>query len=241
MEELDLIFGPNSNLNEIYKREPGRVLVAHLEPIFQRMGIPEDQIKLLSTKIANYCRKLYMMHLAGEKTLLWEQEFISTQNREMPVLIWEDEIEMLYHLEAMILFGRSALDIGAYVFTRLLLPPIGQKRIDSFNDFSKNILKSNDEYSELKVALQALENNEESWYRLLCGITKGRSLRDKIAHQTVIHIDYRETRPYSEKEYCHVILGKYQGVPLEKFITDLSSGVMNFCLLSEDVIVKKYS
>jgi len=165
------------------------------------------------------------------------------QNQEFPALIWEEEIELLYHLEAMILFARSALDLGAYVFSSFLPSSISQPSVDSFNEFSKRILKTvDDSISELRDALRELEDDDESWYRLLCGTSKGRSLRDKIAHQTIVHIDYRPIRPNSDKEVCHVIMGSYwHAVSLPDFVDRLCSGVVGFCLTAEDLIARQYS
>lgn len=242
MRELDLIYGPECEIGAFYGREPGRALEPGIESIMQKAGVAADRQQIVTTKLYNYCRKLYMMHAAGRKTIQAEASFILGQNREFPALIWEEEIELLYHLEAMILFARSALDLGACVFSSFLSSSISQPSVDSFNDFSKRILKTaDDSISELRDALRELEDDEDSWYRLLCGTSKGRSLRDKIAHQTIVHIDYRPIRPNSDKEFCHVIMDNYwHAVPLPDFVDRLCSGVVGFCLIAEDLIVRQY-
>lgn len=140
------------------------------------------------------------------------------------MLIWDDEIELLYHLEAMILFGRSALDIVAYVFSTFLLG----KRTDSFNKLCQSLMKaSNSSLLELKEAIKSKESVEASWLNILRGGEKGRSVRDKIAHQTIANIEYREVKPTSEKEYCHVVV-KDKAIPLERFIEEVTEGVIDF-------------
>lgn len=238
MSELDLIYGPNCCIAESYGKEPFRKLFAKLEGLQDKKVINDMQYQILCKKLLNSCRKLYMTHGAGVSAIKTEEEFMTTQNREFPTLIWEDEIKILYHLEAMVLFARSALDLGAYIFSNLLIKPYGTIRKDSFNDFSKTILKNDDELLDpIKNLLIEMQTLEISWYRLLCGSEKGRALRDKLVHQTIISIDYMKVDDKSDKEYCHVIVNDIP-IPLELFMAGICSGVYEIFFLAEDVILK---
>ncbi len=241
---LDLIYGPDSEIACHYGREPGRALESRLEAIYAAVASSEQQRGIVHAKIPNYCKKLYMMHLAGKKTLEREEQFIVTQFRESPALIWEDEIEILYHLESMIVLGRSALDIAAYIFGIVLLSPLGKTRVDSFHNFAKRLLTQSDaSLTKLRGILECADQDEQSWYRILVGTMKGRSLRDQIIHQTIVGIDYFETSPNSEREYCHVVIGRnpiLTKVPLAEFVNGLRRGVINFILRAEDAIVERH-
>ena len=201
----------------------------------------ELERRALQTKLFNYCRKLCMFHFAGNKTINWEREFISTQDRSSPVLIWKDETELLYHLEAMLLFGRSALDIFAYILAKTLFHPLGQKRIDSFNKFSKELIQSDcNELVDLKNFILESQEKATNWHQLLCGV-KGRALRDKVAHQTIARIEYIETNPNSEKESCHIVVSDSSAVPLAEFVESLTGGVFQFCFIAEDAVSHRIS
>ena len=234
---LDLIYEPGSTFVKRYGREPGREISRYFVDLIDKNKIDEKKEALLYSKIENCCRKICMMDYAGIEAINTERDFILTQNRECPCLIWEDEIKMLYHLEAMILFGRAALDIAAYFFSSFLIKPYGETRFDSFNKLSKHILGSNDKnLLKLKELLERLGEDELSTYRLLCGCERGRSLRDIVAHQTIIRIEYLETKEKSEKEYCHIIINK-QPIPLESFIYSICSEVIDIFSTIEDLII----
>jgi hypothetical protein len=234
---LDLIYGPVADIKERYGREPGREIMNFFVNLVEQNKMDKEKEELLYSKVENYSRKLCMMDFAGEQAIVAERDFISTQNRECPSLIWEDEIKILYHLESMILFGRSALDIASYFFSSFLIKPYGKKRLDSFNKLSKYIEKSNDEsLLKLKQLLKDLGQDDFSTYRLLCGSERGRSLRDTIAHQTIIRIEYLETKENSEKEYCHVIIN-HVPIPLKLFISKICLEVMYIFFTIEDLII----
>lgn len=234
---LDLVYGPNSTIKEKYGREPGHEIINFFVNLVEQNQINNKEEELLHSKIQNYSRKSCMMDYAGVQALEAERAFISTQNRSFPCLIWEDEIKILYHLESMILFGRSSLDIAAYLFSSFLIKPYGTVCFDSFNKLSKYIGKSNDEnLCKLKAFLNDLGKDEFSTYRLLCGSERGRALRDAIAHQTIIRIDYLETKENSDKEYCHIIINKLP-IPLELFITKICFEVMYILFVIEDLII----
>jgi len=240
MSKLDLIYGPDCILSQFYGKEPLRTLYEKFDDIFENKILNEEKLESIDNKILNTCRKLYMFHMAGLMSLKTEKEISIKQNRECIFLIWEDEINLLYNLESMILFSRSALDLGAYIFSILLLEPYGNCRKDSFNDFSKELLKSeNQNLKPLKEKLQELEKDNLSWYRLLCG-TRGRALRDKISHQTILAVDYFKTESSGDKEYCHVVVDK-SVIPIEDFIKNISFGVFEFFFLAEELIIKTWS
>lgn len=234
MNEIDLIYGFNGELIKSYGKEPFRRLFNNFDSLTKNLFDDKD-LSMIKKKILNSCRKLSMLHIAGTASIETEYNFIVTQNRDCPALIWDDEIKLLYHLEAMVLFARSALDLGAYVFSYFLL----NKRYDSFNDFTKSLLKQ-DCFVELKDDLDSLSEIEYSWFRLLCGTAKGRALRDKIAHQTTIKIDYIEVDGKADKEFCHVIVNDIP-VPLDLFVDSIRVGLFKFFLCAEEEIIKQLS
>jgi hypothetical protein len=81
-------------------------------------------------------------------------------------------------------------------------------------------------------------DEKSNWIYVLSSLN-GRSLRDQIAHQTIIKLDYQEISKNSDKVYCHINLnGKL--VLLNEFVENVCSGVINFCLFTEDLIIKKF-
>ncbi len=234
---LEFVYGfDDAPLRSIWPRLPFEEFSTFFDRIIQLLHLDKTQIDIMGAKVENACKKILMMWTAGQKTIDWESEFMSTQNRECPALIWEDEIEFLYHLEAMILFGRSVLDLSAYIFARFLLG----SRMDSFNKFRKAVIKAPDaKVTPLKDILLAEQVNETSWLNILCGIQRGHSVRDKIAHQTIARIAYLPTSSNSEKEYCHVVIYG-NPMPLEQFVGELCGGVIRFCMDAEDMILDKH-
>lgn len=236
----------NINLNLIYDqywdspivppgwvRLPFKNFETHYEDIIKKFQLTDNQICIISAKIENTCKKILMMYYGSQLALECEKDFMSTQNRYMPALIWDYEVKILYHLEAMILFGRSALDISSYVFARLLL----DYRTDSFNGFRKRINRNlESKLLPLKEIISSNQSDVTSWLNIVCSNEQSRSIRDKIAHQTIAQIDYLPTGPESEKEYCHVeINGK--AIPLENFINEVCEGIFQFCISAEDIII----
>jgi hypothetical protein len=145
MDDLDLIYGPDSKIKHIYGFEPGKSIYGLTAEYGQFLKLEEKTINIINNKILNYTKKLLMMHTAFGKAIDQELTFIGTQNREWVSLIWDDEIELLYHTEALILFARSALDIAAYVFSLFAIEPLGSLKNDSFNDFTKKLLATSTE------------------------------------------------------------------------------------------------
>ncbi len=188
----------------------------------------------LESKLYQSCRKLCLMWHASEQALTAEAEFFSVTIQDSPALFGENAIKVHYHLEAMVLFARSALDIGSFLFGWALPDPFPRKRYDSFNDLIKNILRENCRLNISKYFEKA-RDDELSWLSMVAGIDRGRSLRDKIAHQTEFPIDYMELNPPSEKESAIVKLGNGPDsfLPLGDFIERLRSGVIEGYLCVE--------
>ena len=205
----------------------------HYGDIIQKFQLTSNDIKDISTKIENSCKKILMMYYGGQLALECENEFMSTQNRCMPALIWDYEVKMLYHLEAMILFGRSSLDISTYVFAKLLL----KSRKDSFNEFRKSLIRdSESKLLPLKEIISSNQSDVTSWLNIVCSNGESRSVRDKIAHQNIVEIEYLPAYPESEREYCHVCING-KAIQLENFITEVCAGVTHFCMSAEDIII----
>jgi hypothetical protein len=188
----------------------------------------------LESKLNQSCRKLCLMWHASEQALVAEEDFYSVVIKDAPALFGEDAIKVHYHLEAMVLFARSALDIASFLFGWSLPDPFPRKRYDSFNDLIKNILK--EEYRlSISEYFEKARSDELSWLSAIAGIDRGRSLRDKIAHQTEFPIDYKELNPPSEKESAIVRLGNGPDsfLPLGDFIEKLRTGVIEGYLCLE--------
>lgn len=77
----------------------------------------------------------------------------------------------------------------------------------------------------LQQYFNAAGDNPTHTYRLLCGVTRGRSLRDIIIHQTNIRIEYLEYRENSEKEKLFVIIKDTPPIEFDDFLTGLCAGV----------------
>jgi hypothetical protein len=192
--------------------------------------------RLLEAKLWATCRKMTMMWIAGDKAMEAERDFYVPTIQDSPALFGEDAVIVHYHLEALVLFARSALDIASRLFGELLPPPFRRKPFDSFNDLVKAIMSG--EY-RLPVAstFEALRDDPFSWLSFIADVQKGRSLRDKLTHQIGFPIDYMELRPWSEKESAVVMIGKDKYLPLPQFIETLRGGVVNGFMLLEQICV----
>ena len=146
--------------------------------------------KNISSKIETVCRRLLMMLMEKKNVIETELNARLDVNQYLNPLTGVYEIEVLYHIEAMILFARSILDIFTYVAAVFLI----NLRLDSFTKFCKKILKSNDSSLEiLRNEIQTHLKEKFNWINVLSSLS-GRSLRDKIAHQTLIRLEYQEIR-----------------------------------------------
>lgn len=246
--DLDSIYNPDSfsttrerECGHLFKRarKPFQMLASNFDELTDNGGLPLDELhrNILISRIENTCRKILMMSKAGIKTIDCEEEIMLGQDREFPALMWDDEIELLYHIEAMILFARSALDIAAYVFSAFLL----KRRTDSLHEFCKLLMKTSDaNLVDLQKAITSEGSVKTSWLNILRGREKGRSVRDKIAHQTAVRIEYERVKQDWEDLFCHVVV-EDQTIALKKFVDEVNNGVIDFCILAEDVILSYVS
>lgn len=165
----------------------------------------DDEIKgNLHSKALSCQDKISMMHYAYGNALKALHDFEATQNMDIPALYGNDEMEISFYTESMIIFARTALDVIATI----LFQAIFDKRGDSFNKFSKAIKKDiNNNLSVFKAAFSKYENTSMHAYLLLCGSEKGRALRDQLIHQTTVKLQYDEYGN-GEKEQLYIILNK---------------------------------
>ncbi len=187
--------------------------------------------KFLDSKLQHCCRKLVLMCLASERAEEAEREFYNETIKEAPALFGRHAAEIAYHLEAFIFFARSSLDVASALFSDLLF----QKRTDSFNELTKKLLNRSD-YAGALSDLSLLREREDSWFSILCGTTRGRALRDKVAHQTGFPIDYEELTLESEKERAVVRLSNQVSKPLDVFLSEVRSGVIQNFLYFESAV-----
>lgn len=162
-------------------------------------------------------QKLVMIQYAEACYHHAKTDFELTQNMTFPAFYGMGASKILFFVESIVIFARNALDVSASVYSDLLL----SKREDSFNNLSKKILKNNDErFVDLKNSFERWGEDRTSAYRLLCGITHGRALRDIIIHQSVIHLEYFEYKEDSEREKLFLVLKDMDPIYLDDFIKD---------------------
>jgi hypothetical protein len=190
--------------------------------------------KRTGAKIEQSVRKLLMMWTAGEKALDAERDFYSTTIQEAPALYGEHAVEIQYHCEALVFFARSAMDIAAYAFGKLLPPPLSVKRVDSFNDLLKAIVTQGPN-DPLAILIENWRAAEPGWLPLIANLEKGRSLRDQLAHQKGFPIDYQDISLTSEMRSAFVILSGRNAVPLKALVEMLRVGVTEAFRTFEDV------
>lgn len=176
-------------------------------------------------KIEQSIRKMLMMWVAGDKALKAEQEFYETTIQDAPALLGRHAVEVQYHCEAMIFFARSALDLAAYAFAKLLPPPLALKRTDSFNDLLKTIVAS-EEHQALGELVERWRSDEPAWLPLVADVEKGRSLRDQLAHQMGFPINYRDISMETEKRSAVVVIGDNAPIALDALVETLRTGVL---------------
>ena len=236
---LDLIYGYGYNYFE-NKREPFRKIENLLNSEEIELLINEVELLSLKKKVENSCSKLIMAMCAGEKTLSKEFNFIMTQNRECPALFGEDEIEIVFYAESLILFSRASLDILSTFLGKILLEPFMKVRVDSFNKFIKNIYKiENESLTKFKKLFDVENESDFSWLKVLCGSEKGRAVRDQIVHQKNLNVYYSEYIDGSEKEKCFVECLNYR-LPFDFFINHMKESLLNIIYQMEDFIVDEY-
>lgn len=160
-------------------------------------------------------QKLSMMMFAEYNFRKAKAEFEGTQNMEVPALYGMGRTMLLFYFESMVVFARNALDVAAAIYCDLLF----DKREDSFNKFSKQVMKSSDlSLENLKQYLEKNGENMVSAFRLLCGSERGRALRDVIIHQANVRLEYHEYKENSEKEHLFLRLKDMEPVDLDWFV-----------------------
>lgn len=183
----------------------GRRLGACISRAYDDNKIDEEQYERLMGKALICHQKMRMMYYGREQAEEVLHDFEITQNMDVPALFGEERTRLLFYTESMILLARTALDVASYVFSHFIL----NTRKDSFNDFAKTIIKSDrDDISELKDFFEKEGEDNTSAYRLLCGITRGRALRDIVAHQSNVKLEYHEYRENSDKEKLFIVIDK---------------------------------
>ncbi|MFC1855917.1 hypothetical protein ACFL2A_05190 [Thermodesulfobacteriota bacterium] len=195
-------------------------------------SIQSDDNFNVERKLHIACRKLCFMWKARCKAIEAERDFYASTLKESPALFGEDAIEVQYPLEACVLFARSAMDVASTIFGFSLPDPFNRKRYDSFNSLVKKCTKDTCELS-ISNNLRELRDNEKSWLSFIADTGKGRSIRDKIAHQTEFPIGYEELRESSEKEYAVVYVSNRSYMALNEFLDELCIGVINGFLMFE--------
>lgn len=116
------------------------------------------------------------------------------------------------------------MDVASTAFGWTLPDPFRRKRYDSFNRLVKDITRL--PFYELASIFQELRGDESSWLSIIAGAERGRSLRDKLAHQTEFPIDYTELNTNAEKRLAVVRVGD-KTIPLKEFINSLCVGVVD--------------
>jgi len=234
--DLNFYFGENDAFDFEMERLPFSKIYFYLSKIAEKENIDASTRGNLYLKVENASRRLLMMLIAKKNTLDSEFSARVEVGQYFDPLIGLYEIDVLYHIEAMILFARSILDIFAYVSAYFLI----NLKVDSFTKFCKKVMDSHDiNLGPLKAKIELKIYDKNNWIHILSSIS-GRSLRDKIAHQTIIKLEYQEISETSDKEYCHVNFNDNL-IPLEQFVDKLCNGVIDYCLFIEDLILNKYN
>lgn len=223
---------PKNAFENKYDKLPAVELYDAIEGYFE---VSDEIFFKIQTKLEQSSRKLCMMWHASREALKAENDFYDTTIKEAPALFGQDAINVHYHLESMVLFARSALDVASTTFGWTLPDPFPKNQYDSFNKIIKKISQNPPE--GLGEFISNLRDDETSWLSLVAGTSRGRSLRDKLAHQTSFPIEYAELRPPSEKEYAVVNLGGNL-IPLEEFIDMFCHGVIDGYLKIESYCLK---
>lgn len=229
---LEVCVYPEDVFENKYAKLPAVELYDAIQSYFE---VSNDIFRKIETKLEQSSRKLCMMWHAGQEALKAESDFYSSTIKEAPALFGQHAINVHYHLEAMILFARSAMDIASTTFGWTLPDPFPKKQYDSFNKVVKNI--SNNPPDGLGDFITELRKNNMSWLSLMAGTSRGRSLRDKLSHQTSFPIEYLELFPPSEKESPVVRIGDNR-IPLEEFIDHFCHGVIEGYLNFERYCLK---
>jgi len=216
----------NEDILNHFKQVPGLTIANIVDLEIE----DSDVFFSLQNKIQTTCRKLCMGWIAGRKALEVESNFYGTYcMKDAPVLYGEHEVNLHYHLEAMILFFRSALDVISPVFSSLLPPPFKKARYDSFNKLTKKTISAY--HGDIFFTqLEQAKDDPASVISTLCGVTRGRALRDKIVHQTGFPIEYEDIGPHTEKRHAVVNITKEDSMPLIDFVDHIRLGTINLVI-----------
>ena len=185
-------------------------------------------------------QKLIMMMFAKWNFHKAKDEFEGTQNMNIPALYGMGNTMIVFYIESMIVFARNALDVSAKIYGDILL----ERDIDSFNKFSKYILRSTrEEFKDLKQYFIEQGESSLSAFRLLCGSERGRALRDVIIHQANVRLEYHEYKENSEKEHLFLILKDISPIDIEWFVAYFVDAVEEIfeqtTLCCERILMKK--
>ena len=144
-------------------------------------------------------QKLVMIQYAEACYHHAKTDFELTQNMTFPAFYGMGASKILFYVESIVIFARNALDVSASVYSDLLLG----KREDSFNNLSKKILKNNDDrLVDLKNSFERWGEDRTSAYRLLCGKTHGRALRDILFINQLFALSISNTKRIVRKKSC---------------------------------------
>jgi hypothetical protein len=220
MNGLDVVFNGTA-LESALDESPCVSLYSNIPKLYTDIRKAEN----IQWKLEQACRKLCLMWQAGDWALEAEAEFYSSALKESPVLSGTDAVNVIYHLEAFVLFARSSCDVASDIFGSFLPPPFRKNRFDSFNKLTKKIIEQGPE--DLTRYFQLLRDSETSWLSIISGSNRGRALRDLISHQIEFPIEYADYKSNTDKEYPIVLLPNKNWMPLDEFIRQLRFGVID--------------
>ena len=228
---LELLLYPDVPFGGKFTPSPG----VRLEAALSSMGEAEHRTRC-ERKLWQACRKLALAWHGGDEALRAEEDFYLQTVREAPALFGEHALYVHYHLEALVLLARAAMDIAAGAFGPLLTPPFRRDRCDSLNDLVKGF-ESDGTGLPIGQYFRDLRQAPGSWLNILTSANGHRGLRDKLAHQMEFPIDYMELDPPSEKERAVVWVTRDLPVPLVSFVDGLRGGVVQgFMKLEEECL-----
>jgi hypothetical protein len=238
-----LKFRPSYLKTNVYPRDPFENIFTvlpgeRIEPHMGKIALDGISADGLERKLYQSCHKLCLMWQAGIKSIAAAEEFDCSTIKDTPSLFGEDAINVNYHLDALVIFARSSLDIASTVFGFLLPDPFKKKHYDSLNSVVKEILKY-DEIIEIAPYLAELIENKVSWLSIISNTHKGRGLRDKPAHEMEFPIDYMELNPPSEKRSAIVWIDSNHYLPLQEFVDELRVGTINGFLNLESLCLEQ--
>lgn len=192
-----------------------------------------EQLQYLFRKIEAANQKIGMTLFAENEFHKCKADFESRQNMDVPACYGLGKTKILFYLESMVVYARNTLDVLSPIFSDLCF----NKRVDSFNKFTKLIKNNTDsKFEKLKKYFNDASGCELSVYRLLCGEENGRALRDIIIHQTNINIEYDEYKENSEKEILFIYFKDMPPIPIDMFVTLFCIGFIDILANTIDLI-----